>query len=449
MSALPVVSILTIEVQGKTEKRAEEGASSAADTSVQSYSETKLSAGAATILTSQPESKDILKKDEDKREDLTEVKPRSARHQSVRNELAQSASRSISSVSSPQVTYIRRFSAVPVEETEETESTDDEDLSGAEASVEEIDVYVGAANFLPPEPDLGDAVNKEKEKGELTGLVEVEYLGAGNFGQVFKMSGLRKGKKRMFAEKRLSITDPSAKTEQKMLESVTHRHIISYIQSYIKADQMIVLMEFADRGTLTKMVQEASIDPSQEWLFEEHNIWRFISHMSSALNYLHIINILHRDLKPDNILGVTRGGKARLKLADFGTAKLLDEDKVGNFYACTRTGTACYMAPEVLSRWKKYSFGADIFSFGCVVAFFVNRGKHLFPDDSEVKKWQGLRDDVLRLGYSPSLVSVIGSTLDPEHRKRPAARRLLELCTNDNLKVASSSDQSNLDICQS
>ena len=36
--------------------------------------------------------------------------------------------------------------------------------------------------------------------------------------------------------------------------------------------------------------------------------------------------------QPDNILGVTRGGRARLKLADFGTAKLLDEDKVGTFF---------------------------------------------------------------------------------------------------------------------
>ena len=128
-------------------------------------------------------------------------------------------------------------------------------------------------------------------------MIEVEYLGAGNFGQVFKMSGLRNGKRRMFAEKRMSIMDPSAKTEQNMLESVSHRHIISYIQSYSKADQLIVLMEFADRGTLTKMVEEASSDPSREWLFEEHNIWRFISHMSSALTYLHIRNILHRDLK--------------------------------------------------------------------------------------------------------------------------------------------------------
>ena len=101
-----------------------------------------------------------------------------------------------------------------------------------------------------------------------------------------------------------------------------------------------------------------------------------------------------------------------------------------------------------MSRWKKYSFGADIFSFGCVVAFFVNRGKHLFPDDSKVLGWRGPEDDFLRAGYSLSLTSAIGDTLDPEHRRRPPAWKLLELCTNKNLKVANA-NPNNLDIWQS
>ena len=134
-------------------------------------------------------------------------------------------------------------------------------------------------------------------EGFVSDLVEIEYLGAGNFGQVFKMSGVKNGKRTFFAEKRMSTTDPLAKSEQKMLESISHRHIISYIQSYIKDNQLIVLMEFADHGTLTKMVEDASGNPSKGGLFEEHNIWRFINHMSSALDYLHISNILHRDLK--------------------------------------------------------------------------------------------------------------------------------------------------------
>ena len=101
-----------------------------------------------------------------------------------------------------------------------------------------------------------------------------------------------------------------------------------------------------------------------------------------------------------------------------------------------------------MSRWKKYSFGADIFSFGCVVAFFVNRGEHLFPDNSEVKKWEGLSDDFLRAGYSRILFEAIRSSLDPEHKKRPSARKLVDLCTKEKLNLASV-NRSNLDICDS
>merc|ERR1719319_1870750 len=105
-------------------------------------------------------------------------------------------------------------------------------------------------------------------------------------------------------------------------------------------------MEFADRGSLTQMVEEAARNPSRLGLFAERNLWRFLNQMSSALHYLHTLNILHRDIKPDNILGVSTGSGPRLKIADFGTAKLLDEEKV-------------------LSFRKKYTFGADIFSLGC------------------------------------------------------------------------------------
>ena len=142
-----------------------------------------------------------------------------------------------------------------------------------------------------------NAIEEEEEKGEFSALQEVEYLGAGNFGKVFKMSGVRNGKRRMFAEKRMSLTDPSAKCEQEMLEGISHPHIIRYIHSYVKADQLIIQMEFANRGNLTKMVESASKDPKKEGLFEEDNIWRFIKQMCSALKYLHIRNILHRDLK--------------------------------------------------------------------------------------------------------------------------------------------------------
>ncbi len=83
---------------------------------------------------------------------------------------------------------------------------------------------------------------------------------------------------------------------------------------------------------------------------------RKISHISSALEYLHGLrpsHILHRDLKPANVLGVSvwfekfKENRIVWKLADFGIAKLLTMDAQGQYYAATHVGTPIYMAPEV------------------------------------------------------------------------------------------------------
>ncbi len=108
-------------------------------------------------------------------------------------------------------------------------------------------------------------------------------------------------------------------------------------------------MEFADAGTLTNAVKNKTCDNG------ETSVWNLMGQLSSALSYLHNHNprILHRDLKPDNILGVTspRGGLV-FKLADFGLAKFLSRDEQGRYYAQSTCGTPIYMAPEVLDDFQ-------------------------------------------------------------------------------------------------
>ena len=73
--------------------------------------------------------------------------------------------------------------------------------------------------------------------------------------------------------------------------------------------------------------------------------------MANALQYLHAQHppVIHRDLKPDNILGVVcANGFIQWKIADFGVARVLSENAYGEYYGQTDVGTPIYMAPEAL-----------------------------------------------------------------------------------------------------
>ena len=107
--------------------------------------------------------------------------------------------------------------------------------------------------------------------------------------------------------------------------------------------------------------------------WNEKSIWEFTEQLAGGLSYLHGKRIIHRHLKPNNILCVSAGNRSKVmfKISDFGIAKLFQPSQGRNYYTGTAIGYVyryCYMAPEVL-KGEEYTFSADMFSFGAPYFF--------------------------------------------------------------------------------
>lgn len=278
--------------------------------------------------------------------------------------------------------------------------------------------------------------------GASSSYEKLEHLGQGSFGAVYKVK--RRESQQVFAMKEVKRTDPTAENEIEILKMVSHACIITYHESYVSPGSVHIVMEFADKGMLTSFIRNC--DPmSAQWkdvYGVEWSVWRFLAHISCGLDYLHTFvpeRILHRDLKPDNILGVTEYSTTEQKtatfwkLGDFGIAKLLDEESQLEYYTENIRGTPIYMAPEVL-KGAAYTFSGDMWALGTVMSFWCNVGRHLFTDPGKVLEWPG-GSSSLPKDYSTDLRRLIATLLHPVAGRRPTAADVYNECSSERMEA--------------
>jgi tRNA A-37 threonylcarbamoyl transferase component Bud32 len=201
-------------------------------------------------------------------------------------------------------------------------------------------------------------------------LQVLEMIGQGGMGAVFKV---RQPRLDRFAALKLlpqSLAADAAfagrfEREARMLARLSHPNIVSVYDYGQAGDFFYLLMEHVDGVNLRQAMRASRFEPRQAL--------GIVPKICEALQYAHDEGVLHRDIKPENILLDSKG---RVKLVDFGIAKLIaepDSDHADAFAADPRLtqagaalGTPSYMAPEQREHPSDVDHRADIYSLGVV-----------------------------------------------------------------------------------
>lgn len=183
----------------------------------------------------------------------------------------------------------------------------------------------------------------------------IQLLGQGGMSDVYKAVDQRSGT--AVAVKIVRSGDPEfarrLAQETRALERIEHAGLISLIDTGFHGNQAYIVMELIDGPTLARLLQSGAM--------ECQDVAALGSRLAGALAYAHGQGIVHRDVKPSNIL-LSANGEAWL--GDFGIAQLHDASSVTA--TGTTLGTVSYMAPEQLEDHQVGS-SADIWSLGIVL----------------------------------------------------------------------------------
>ncbi|AEE32527.1 kinase family with ARM repeat domain-containing protein [Arabidopsis thaliana] len=184
----------------------------------------------------------------------------------------------------------------------------------------------------------------------------IELVGEGSFGRVYK--GRRKYTGQTVAMKfimKQGKTDKdihSLRQEIEILRKLKHENIIEMLDSFENAREFCVVTEFA-QGELFEILEDDKCLP-------EEQVQAIAKQLVKALDYLHSNRIIHRDMKPQNIL---IGAGSVVKLCDFGFARAMSTNTV---VLRSIKGTPLYMAPELVKE-QPYDRTVDLWSLGVIL----------------------------------------------------------------------------------
>ena len=199
---------------------------------------------------------------------------------------------------------------------------------------------------------------------------------------------------------------------------IDHPNIVKLFDVYETSTHFYLAMEHLTGGELFDRIVEKGF-------YSEKDAADALAQLASAISYLHERGIVHRDVKPENLLYASPEPNAPLKLADFGLCKALKENDITK----TACGTPGYVAPEVLKR-KGYAKEVDVWSIG-VIMYILLCGFPPFYDENTAGLFEQIKNgdysfpDPYWTAISADAKSLVKSLLTVDPVKRIKAREVM------------------------
>ncbi|NOY93474.1 MAG: protein kinase [Deltaproteobacteria bacterium] len=295
-------------------------------------------------------------------------------------------------------------------------------------------------------------VESDEAEGELSaGQILGEHyrvekrIGRGAMGAVYVVEHLGLGKR--FAAKVVSAaraSDTNAvrrlRTEARTLSAIEHENIVTVTHLGQTGDgRLFVVMELLEGEDLgARMLAQRTLAARGEappWL-PDAEVGHYVPQLLSALTAAHQAQVVHRDLKPDNLFLAKKRGKLVLKVVDFGISKMKQlEDAPSLTQTGQILGTPLYMAPEQGKSTAQVDARADLYSFGCILHEMLTGQPPFIADgvyDCIVKHATETPNapSISRPGLSPELDAIVLRCLQKKPGNRFAnAEEILEAFT--------------------
>jgi len=211
------------------------------------------------------------------------------------------------------------------------------------------------------------------KKYEVLGVV-----GEGAYGIVYKCRNKETDKFvaiKKFKEIEDKLVQKTMKRELKMLQMLKHDNVVDFQEAFIYKENLFLVFEYVEKNLLEVLEKyPEGLNPKL--------IRSFVFQMCKAVHYLHMKNIIHRDVKPENLLV---DENMNLKLCDFGFARKISlNQENNNVDAMTDyVATRWYRSPELLLSNGIYGPEVDYWAIGCIMGELAD-GNPMFPGENEV-----------------------------------------------------------------